>query len=406
MASVEAFRYGTLVAQMDELNIMEKPRAYVFAVCGSAQHIARFQQSASILSRRTTLPIWVVTDAQRNEVPLQHDLVVDVPVPSSLDHRQASIYLKTTLHRNLPKNTLYCYLDTDVIALSAYCNLVFDAFLAPISFAPDFVSIDAFSRFAINCGCEEQLKHAIASRNHASNLYAATLAKEYSSACHEIDVLTANNNRTWIHRIASWIKYNLSNGRYFVLNDAYKQDKSSGRWTDNDGVSLHDKYDRGNFLAQETGLRWDVIHQDLVLNGAPLSSYTCQHLQDAIRQKFGMDAIPNNWQHWNGGVFMFDENATPFMEFWHNATLSILEDDAWKVRDQGTLAATVWHFGLQHHATLESRFNRIIDLAAQNAMVMDDATLVVDGKKEYPAFLHALGLNAHGLHGINALMDK
>jgi hypothetical protein len=94
------------------------------------------------------------------------------------------------------------------------------------------------------------------------------------------------------------------------------------------------------------------------------------------------------------------------MEFWHNASLAIMRDDGWKVRDQGTLAATIWNFGLQHHATLDLRFNRIIDLTIQQAIVMDNGTLMVNGEKEHPALLHALGLDTHGLQGINSLIGK
>jgi hypothetical protein len=329
-----------------------------------------------------------------------------VRVPARLDNRQASIYLKTSLYRHLPQGTLYCYLDTDVVALSSDCDLVFDAFHAPVTFAPDFVRMDNFSRFAVNCGCEAQLKKAFKSRNLATESYAATLAKEYIAACQEIDILTEKNKRTVFQRIIAWAKYHLSSSPYYVLNEAYKQEKSTGRWTGRDGVPLEEKYDRIRFLEREMGLPWDAAQQDFILNGAPLGSYTCQHLNNAIAQKFSIDFIPYNWQHWNGGVFLFDESSYSFMEFWHNASLAIMEDDAWKVRDQGTLAATVWHFGLQNHATLAPRFNRIIDLAAQHLAVMDDGTLVVNGEKEHPAFLHALGLATHGLQGFNALIGK
>lgn len=406
MAAVETRGNGTLVAQMDDLNTMEQPKAYVFAVCGGSQHIALFHQAASVLASRTKFPIWVVTDTHRNEMEVQHDLVVDVLVPAIYDDRQASIFLKTSLHHHLPKSTLYCYLDTDVIALSAECDRIFEEFHAPVTFAPDFVRMDNFSRFAVNCDCENQLTQATLAYNHASDVYDITLAKSYNQACQEIDALTANNKRTWIHSAAAWMKYHFGNSQYYVLNEQYKQEKSTGRWTDKDGISLEEKYDRIKFLAREIGLPWDDTLQDFILNGSPLGSYTCQHLQQAITLKFGIDSIPKNWQHWNGGVFLFDEGAYSFMEFWYNASLSIMKDDAWKVRDQGTLAATVWHFGLQQHAMLDIKFNRIIDLSAQHTVVMEDGTLMVNGEKEHPALLHALGLDTHGLKGINSLIGK
>jgi hypothetical protein len=91
------------------------------------------------------------------------------------------------------------------------------------------------------------------------------------------------------------------------------------------------------------------------------ASGRCDHLRAAIARNFG-SAIPSpDWRMWNGGVFLFDGASEEFLATWHRMTVSIFDDPAWKTRDQGTLAAAVWKFGLQSEPTLDPRFNFIVD---------------------------------------------
>jgi hypothetical protein len=48
-----------------------------------------------------------------------------------------------------------------------------------------------------------------------------------------------------------------------------------------------------------------------------------------------------DWQHWNGGVFLFDDSSVEFLSSWHEKTvMRIFDLPNWKTRDQGTLIAT------------------------------------------------------------------
>jgi len=49
------------------------------------------------------------------------------------------------------------------------------------------------------------------------------------------------------------------------------------------------------------------------------------------------------------------------MDSWHEHTKFIFEDQGWKTRDQGTLIATVWEYGLQNQRTLPKEYNFIVD---------------------------------------------
>jgi hypothetical protein len=87
----------------------------------------------------------------------------------------------------------------------------------------------------------------------------------------------------------------------------------------------------------------------------------CSHLAQAIDRKFGV-GVRDDWIHWNGGVFLFGPDARAFMETWHALTLRIFGDPYWRIRDQGTLIATVWMLGMQSQARLPEQYNFIVNL--------------------------------------------
>ena len=209
-------------------------------------------RSLEFLRSRTALPIIVVTDTRRNEIDIDHSTVIDVQTPDRLNHHQASIFLKTGLHRVLPPHRDYVYLDTDIVAVAEGVDRIFDHQMGPVSFAPDLPLLEScvatFSPWAVKCSCMEE-------------------------------------------------------GRS-----------------------------------------------------------SCSHLTRAIECKFGV-SVPDGWTHWNGGLFLFGPSAFPFLETWHTLTLQIFEDPYWRIRDQGTLIATVWKLGLQRLSWLPHEYNFIADMS-------------------------------------------
>ncbi len=128
----------------------------------------------------------------------------------------------------------------------------------------------------------------------------------------------------------------------------------------------------------------------------------CEHLREAIESKFGIVVPDAEWQHWNGGVFVFDAASVPFLETWHEYTRAILGDPYWKTRDQGTLIATVWKFGLQDQITLPRKYNYIVDgmrglnddeRAAANPFTfrVDESYSLSEGDPSHPFLLHFIG---------------
>jgi glycosyltransferase involved in cell wall biosynthesis len=136
---------------------MSRDRAFVYAVCGKATHIKTIHRSLEYLSPRTELPIIVVTDSRRNEIPVEHANVIDVATPGNFDHHQASIFLKTSLHRILPAGPDYVYLDSDVLAVDANTDRIFEHRYGPVTFAKDVTfaehRVGMFSPWAVNCSC-------------------------------------------------------------------------------------------------------------------------------------------------------------------------------------------------------------------------------------------------------------
>lgn len=133
---------------------------FVYVVCGSAEHIETLHFSLQQIQKYSKHRVIVVTDSGRNQIPVQHHTVVNVSTPKHYTNHQASIYLKTGLHRFLNLEHNYCYIDTDVIANSPHIDQIFQHRHGPVTFAKDYThrhsNISTFSPWALNCGCLEK----------------------------------------------------------------------------------------------------------------------------------------------------------------------------------------------------------------------------------------------------------
>jgi hypothetical protein len=117
----------------------------------------------------------------------------------------------------------------------------------------------------------------------------------------------------------------------------------------------------------------------------------CNHLTEYIGETFNIEVNNKNWQHWNGGVFIFDNSSKLFLDAWHNKTMQIFNLPNWKIRDQGTLIATAWEFGLSNHPTLSKKFNFIADYNNNGVQVNTQTEHITDDgfvTSYEPAFVH------------------
>lgn len=339
-------------------------KAYVFVVCGAAEHIETLNTAIAYLELRTKYPIYVLTDQSRNEIAISCNLVVDVQTPVHYTHHQAAIYLKTGVHKFLPSGTRYVYLDTDILAIGAHIDSVFDAYVSPIIFAPDHCSMQEFSAYAVNCSCLETWQ------SDWNSYHAAFAALDLNKTL-ELSPALAQQQKTLqaafvalqtrpLSRFINALRY-LFSAQQFYFQKEFVFDKKQRVWKNKFGEIL--LYETPNkAIAKASGLRYNSLFRTWkTAYGKPLWEAKCEHLGAAIQRKFALPDLASNWQHWNGGFFIFDDGSKPFLDRWHEWSIAIFLDPEFKTRDQGTLIATVWSMGLQAHPTLHVKWNFLLD---------------------------------------------
>jgi len=366
-----------------------KAGAFVFVVCGAREHIDTLHFSLKHLKAFSSFEIIVLTDSSRNEIPVIHSNVVDVKTPENLDHHQASIFLKVGIHHHLPKGKLYCYLDTDVVAISEEVDEIFKEFVEPIRFAADHCKVSKFSPRAIHCGCLDRIykeRKKLQKAWDACSITDPSALKKKAELDVEFKKLDENK---LLKKISDW-KYKVV-GRKFWLSKEFWFDKEDRVWYDkqNNPILFEDVYGR---IERETGLRHDP-EKDIWFDDTGINVWLddCDHLVGEIDRKFNIKVADRDWQHWNGGVFLFNYQSHDFLESWFKKTMEIFEDLAWKTRDQGTLIATAWEFGLTNHSVLDKKWNFIADRTNLDMKVNESTGEVTDDDFAtvcHPAFMH------------------
>jgi hypothetical protein len=96
-------------------------------------------------------------------------------------------------------------------------------------------------------------------------------------------------------------------------------------------------------------------------------------------------------------VFLFGDDSHGFLEAWHQKTLAIFEDPLWRTRDQGTLIATAWEFGMENAPLLPQQYNFIADYDKGAAGITDDRMYLTSDlfvtlcKPSFVHFMHHFG---------------
>ena len=366
---------------------------YVFVVCGSKEHIDTLHLSLKALTSFSEKDVLVLTDSTRNEIDVIHDSIIDVQTPIEYNHHQASIYLKTGIHRFLPIGNLYCYLDTDVIAMDKSCDAIFQQYNSPITFAPDHCKIQAFSSYAVNCGCadkcsEDREAYYKSVKKHDKNSeLTSPMAKTYQKC---IEDWYAELQKSFLTKIFYTIRYFSSFPKFWLSKDIYF-DKKRKLWATKDGEIV--KYEVNlKSIAKEANLKYMLLVNEWKnKKGENIFKTDCDHLTLAIKRTFQVDVRDKNWQHWNGGVFLFNNESHNFLSDWHQKSILIFNEPEWQTRDQGTLISTVWEFGLQNHPILSKEWNFIADFHNNKLVVSKSAGYISDDlfRTAYmPKFIH------------------
>ncbi|MBL7777703.1 MAG: hypothetical protein JNK66_05310 [Chitinophagales bacterium] len=372
---------------------MNRENIFVFVVCGGVEHIDALHYSLKALRRVSKHRLIVLTDSLRNEIAIEHDDIIDVATPEKYNHHQASIYLKTGIHKFLPKGNLYCYLDTDVIALDESADDIFNEYAAPITFAPDHCVTDQFSPSAMKCGCAEKFEFWETELKFLFSKYKdLSRQPENLEKKRRLEKKLADIKKNPFYY--KWISFRFNFSRnIFKLDDDNFLDKRKNLWIDRNGQPIlyeKDVQSAVEAIESTTLYRLDKIDGKRWLReGLDVFDARCNHLKEAIKMEFDIDVITTNWQHWNGGVFLFDDSSVGFLESWHQKTIQTFELTQWKTRDQGTLIATAWEFGLQQHKTLPKKFNLIADYGHKKIQHLGSLTFEFgDMEIVKPALIH------------------
>lgn len=368
---------------------------FVFVVCGLKEHIDTLHYSLAALKKFSKNEIIVLTDLSRNDIDIVHENIIDIKTPEYFNHHQASIYLKTGVHKFLPKGYVYCYLDTDVVAVSETCDDIFNQRSGVINFAPDHCKINSFSPYAINCGCKEkwekwnqELEHLLDKYDVSRQIKDPEILQKRRQLYKKFDKIKLNKYQ---YALIS-IKFLLS-PIHFKLDDDTYYHRWRRYWYDKNGeVILYSNENIFKLIEKHSNFVWKRSKQRWFANGEyDVYNMTCNHLKDKIFEQFKINIIENYWQHWNGGVFLFDENSHTFLDSWQKKTLHIFTLKDWKTRDQGTLIATAWEFGLQCQPLLNKRYNFIADYYNPYLSINKSNDIITDDnfKTSYsPALMH------------------
>jgi len=382
--------------------------SFVFVTCGVKEHIQTLNLSLRYLDAFSSCKIIVITDSSRNEISIVHDEIIDIKTPTSLNHHQASIYLKTRLHKILPQNdnVTYCYLDSDVIATNQQVDEIFNHKTGPITFASDHCSLPEFSPMAIRCGCKDKAEKKVELFNKLDlefkdkfipkdpvvlkgRIKILKVMDEYDDQFHGF-------RRNPLVRFALYHlhpdKYDFE--RYLEEHGNFRWDDKLKRAYDQHDNLVYDEYNNPiteDYIEARTSFRWnkkEKLWYDE--DGSQVFKASCEHLVKKIEEKFNITIADAEWTHWNGGVFLFDQESIPFMDAWHEKTMNIFKDKQWETRDQGTLAATVWEFELQNQKRLPAQFNFLADYNISELQFKEGGVFSTDNFNTtiQPNFLH------------------
>lgn len=372
---------------------------FVFVVCGGKEHIAELNFSLKFLRHFTKNEIIVLTDTKRNEIIIEHDNIIEVDTPKEYDNHQASIYIKTGINKFLSSGHTYCYLDGDIVAISENTDKIFDYFISPISFAKDHCTINQFSPFAMNCNCaEDNLKREKYFKESISKVFGKIDMSVFSDN-KDSKKLLAIFNKLKEHPLKNFF----STIRYVFLRyiipvnsfnlDIYRFDKKDKCWyNSNNEIILFDYPFYSKKLFELAGIWYDKQKNVWKSNDNQEFRFTepsCIHLTEYLAKEYGI-SIPSDWQHWNGGVFIFDDTSTDFLNFWHEQTIKEFTNSYTKTRDQGTLALTVWKMGLQNQPNIPQEFNWITEYANNEIAWSKELGYTKDGFRTqfHPNLLH------------------
>ncbi|MFO7790092.1 MAG: hypothetical protein R6V32_05935 [Bacteroidales bacterium] len=371
---------------------------FVFVVCGGKSFIEELNFSLTFLKKFSRYPVIVLTDSSRNEISIDHDNIIDVKTPSALPDHQAHLYLETqALHYlNTAKNDIFCYLDSDVIAIDKKINNVFNEYIPPVNFAEDHCTIDYFSPGVMNCSCidgfnKRKRQYFIMKDEYPVPSHSVNAKKDWEELLETFKQMKRQPFKYLKKAIPYLYKKYISPQKSLKLDNCY-YDKKSRCWYNKNGelmsfdMHYHDKkLWKKHRLKNNNGI-WMNQDNEIIKPEAP----HCHHLREYLNNKYKLE-IPKGFQHWNGGVFLFSPISKDFMDYWHEITFNEIESGVIKsYDDQASLIVSAYHFGIENMKPLPAEYNFIADYGKKSIDYSPGKGFTNDNFKTivHPAFLH------------------
>ena len=236
--------------------------------------------------------------------------------------------------------------------------------MPPITFAPDHCTLPVFSPYAINCPCLTKNQNQVAELNALLDKYDPNrqFSEEQKEASKNLIGLFNQKKKNKLNYLFTILKY-LTSSNTFALGDFYLDKKTKIWYRTADKLPVLYDYKRiAKKISESSPYRWrSLLRAWQNAEGENVFQLQCDHLKESIANDFNIQLSNKNWQHWNGGVFLFDDESKEFLNAWHDKSQRIFDLANWKTRDQGTLIATAWEFGLDKHPSLEKKWNFLAD---------------------------------------------
>jgi len=374
--------------------------SFIFVVCGGKEHINELNISLKFLRHFSKYPIVVLTDKLRNEIEIDHDNIIDIKTPKKYTNHQAHLYLETGLPNFIPikDEDVYCYLDSDIIAISSEIDNIFNEYIAPIRFSKDHCTIDFFSAGIMKCNCKNEFD-LIETQFHFMQSY----FPEYDNSNMDI-VADRDRLKAWFNQIRKNPFTNNFTGVKYLWNRYFSRvtkvnsisnfffDKSDKCWYNKSGQLLD--YDYKYYKTQLWKKHNIRFKNDKWKNrqGKVLSpEYPhCSHLRKHLHKHYNI-TVPRGWQHWNGGVFLFKKESQKFMNLWHKNMINEFNQNNKRIfDDQGTLIAAIWQMGYQKNKPLSIKYNFIVDYGNKDVQYKPSLGYTYNNFKTSfkPLFLH------------------
>jgi len=130
-------------------------------------------------------------------------------------------------------------------------------------------------------------------------------------------ILKANRNRK--ESYYEMIGFN----KYFKEHNL-KFDPVNNCWVGIEGHNILGEPNLVTSISEKSEYRWNRIFKSWIdEKGNSMMSSSSDNLRLEIEKTFGVIVKEKNWQHWNGGLFLFNADSLSFLKIWRDWTIEV-----------------------------------------------------------------------------------